>query len=231
VAVLGPEFLSYRSETLTSFELGMKADGLDGTLEGDVSLFFMDREQAQLSQSSQQVAFDPNSFVFVTYNGAAKVHGLEASLRWQASPAWQLHGALGLLGSGISDTQKTRLVSPDAVGRELAHAPGYTLNAGASYADDHGWFGRIDLNAMDGFYYDISHNQRSDSRALVNLRLGRQWRSFAVSAWVRNLTDERHFTRGFYFGNEPPAFEPSLYTRFGDPRQYGLSFEYRRGNG
>ena len=43
----------------------------------------MDRDNAQLSQSSQQVPFDPNSFVFVTYNGDARAYGLEVSVEWQ----------------------------------------------------------------------------------------------------------------------------------------------------
>ena len=32
--------------------------------------------------------------------------------------------------------------------------------------------------------------------------------------------------RGFYFGNEPPNFEDTLYERHGDPRTYGLTFRY-----
>jgi hypothetical protein len=31
--------------------------------------------------------------------------------------------------------------------------------------------------------------------------------------------------RGFFFGNEPPDFPNTLYTRLGDPRQVGVTFE------
>jgi outer membrane receptor protein involved in Fe transport len=231
VAQLGPQFVPYDEETLLNLELGIKGLWRDGWLEGDLALFRMRREDAQLSQSSQQVEFDPNSFVFVTYNGDADVQGLEASGRWRISPLWQLHGMLGLLDSDIHDTPATREVSPDAVHRELAHAPRYTANFGASFTGAGGWFGRVDVNAMDRFYYDISHNQRSTARTLVNLRLGYRWGDWEASAWVRNLTDETYYTRGFFFGNEPPGFEPTLYTRFGDPRQLGLTLEYRRADG
>ncbi len=97
VAILGPEFIPYRPESLWNYELGLKGLWLDGHLSTDLALFTMRRKNAQLSQSSQQVPFDPNSFVFVTYNGAARVKGMEASAAWQLNPAWQLHGALGLL--------------------------------------------------------------------------------------------------------------------------------------
>jgi outer membrane receptor protein involved in Fe transport len=48
-----------------------------------------------------------------------------------------------------------------------------------------------------------------------------------VYGWVRNLFDEDYFTRGFYFGLEPPGFARSRYTRLADPRHYGLTVSYR----
>ena len=56
---------------------------------------------------------------------------------------------------------------------------------------------------------------------------GRQWERWEVSAWARNLFDEDYATRGFFFGNEPPNFAPTVYTKFGDPRHYGVSLAYR----
>ena len=80
-------------------------------------------------------------------------------------------------------------------------------------------------------YYDISHNQQSTSFTTVNLRIGKGWGDWTLSAWGRNLTDETYFTRGFFFGNEPPYFAPTLYTKFADPRSYGLTLGYRYGDG
>jgi len=227
VALLGPEFIAYEAETLLNYELGLKGLWLDDALEGELSLFYMDRNDAQLSQSSQQVEFDPNSFVFVTYNGAASVQGLEASLSWQLDEAWNIHAAVGLLDSNISNTASTAAVSPAAINRNLAHAPSWNFNLGTSWRHAQGWFARLDWNASDAFYFDISHNQRSQSYGLVNLRLGRQWQDWAISAWGRNIFDEDYATRGFYFGNEPPDFPSTLYTRFGDPAQWGISLDYR----
>ena len=58
------------------------------------------------------------------------------------------------------------------------------------------------------------------------MRIGKQWNNWALSAWTRNLFDENYATRGFYFGNEPPLFENTLYTRFGDPRTFGVTLNY-----
>jgi iron complex outermembrane receptor protein len=226
VAILGPEFIPYQPEYLWNFELGLKGLWLDGSLSSNLALFYMDRDNAQLSQSSQQVPFDPNSFVFVTYNGEARAYGVEVSAEWQINDAWQLHGSLGLLNTKIRLSEKTAEVSPGAVNRDLAHAPPYSLNIGATYTSDGGWFARLDINAIDAYYFDISHNQKSNTYQLVNLRIGKQWGSWALSAWTRNLFDEDYATRGFYFGNEPPLFENTLYTRFGDPRTFGITLNY-----
>jgi outer membrane receptor protein involved in Fe transport len=230
VAALGPEFIPYQPEYLWNYEFGLKGLGLNNSLSYELTAFYMDRDHAQLSQSSQQVPFDPNSFVFVTYNGDARSYGLEASANWQVSDSWQLHGSLGLLDTKIRETEKTAAVSPDAADRDLAHAPPYTLNIGATYSSPSGWFARLDFNAIDAFYFDISHNRKSKAYQLVNLRIGKQWNAWTLSAWARNLFDEDYATRGFYFGNEPPWFENTLYTRFGDPRSYGVTLSYHYGN-
>jgi outer membrane receptor protein involved in Fe transport len=226
VAILGPEFIPYQPEYLWNYETGLKGLWLDGSLSSTLALFYMDRDNAQLSQSSQQVPFDPNSFVFVTYNGDARAYGMEVSAEWQINDVWQLHGSLGLLNTKIRASEKTIAISPDAVNRDLAHAPPYSLNVGATYTSDGGWFARLDINAIEAYYFDISHNQKSNAYQLVNLRIGKQWGSWSLSAWTRNLLDEDYATRGFYFGNEPPLFENTLYKRFGDPRTIGITLNY-----
>jgi iron complex outermembrane receptor protein len=57
--------------------------------------------------------------------------------------------------------------------------------------------------------------------------VGRDAESWSVKLWTRNLFDEDYFVRGFYFGNEPPDFPATLYTRLGDPRHFGITLTYR----
>ena len=49
---------------------------------------------------------------------------------------------------------------------------------------------------------------------------------WTYSLWARYIFDEYYSTRGFYFGNEAPNFEDTLYERHGDPRHVGLSVRY-----
>jgi len=61
----------------------------------------------------------------------------------------------------------------------------------------------------------------------VNLGVGRDWQSWSVKLWARNVLDEDYSVRGFFFGNEPPDFPATLYTRRGDPRHVGVTLNFR----
>lgn len=227
-AELGPEAIAYDPEKLMNYEAGLKGLWLDGRLNADLALFYMDRKDMQL-RSSAQFTDNPNDFVFITSNAAGHSYGLEASLAWQATDHWRLHASLGLLESEIDEYRLDREadIGGELEGREFAHAPNYTLNLGASYATEQGWVARVDFNAIGSYYFDYSHDEKSGAYQTVNLKLGKQWRHWSVYAWARNLFDEKFYTRGFSFGLEPPLFERTRYTKLGDPRHYGITVSYR----
>ena len=110
-------------------------------------------------------------------------------------------------------------------GREQAHAPNYSFALGGRYSHPSGFFARIDVTARDEFFFDVSHDKTSQAYELVNARLGFETSRWSAQLWARNLFDTDYAVRGFFFGNEPPDFTPALYTRFGDPRQIGISVD------
>ena len=71
----------------------------------------------------------------------------------------------------------------------------------------------------------MAHDQQSEAYELVNARAGYRAETWTATLWARNLFDEDYAVRGFYFGNEPPDFPNTLYTRAGDPRQLGVTFD------
>ncbi len=212
-------------ETLWTLEAGVKSSLADDRLSLNASVFYSERDDQQVRTSLQLDPGDPASFVFFTDNAAeGETLGLEAELRWLPSEAWELYANIGLLDASFDE-----FVSPegDLSGRDQAHAPRYTLAAGAAYRSEAGYFARLDFSARDEFYFDVSHNQKSSSYALANARVGYEGNSWLVQLWARNLFDKEYAVRGFYFGNEPPDFPNTLYTRLGDPRQLGVTIERR----
>ena len=217
-----PEYRTFDSETLYNLEAGIKTSLLDRTLRLNASVFASRHNDAQVRTSFQLNPGDPTSFGFVTINvDESDAHGIEADVRWLPTDEWMLYATLGLISTEFNDVSAPSLVNLE--GRSKAHAPDYTVAFGGSYEHANGFFARVDVSARDAFYFDVVHDERSQSFALVNARIGYRSESWSATIWARNLFDEDYAVRGFFFGNEPPDFPNALYTRSGDPRQIGLS--------
>ena len=85
------------------------------------------------------------------------------------------------------------------------------------------------LRAVSDFEYELqlANMNRAMSPDLESIFLTPNEKdNINLNFWVRNIFDQYYSLRGFYFGNEPPNFEDTLYERHGDPRNYGVSFRY-----
>ena len=215
----------FGAEGMWNVEAGIKSSWLQKKLHLNASIFYAQRDEQQVRTSFQIDPGDPASFVFFTDNAAeGDTLGLEADVRWLPNDSWEVYATIGLL-----DATFDKFVTPqvDLNGREQAHAPDYSFAAGGRYSHPAGFFARVDITARDAFFFDVSHDQRSQAYHLANARIGFDADKWSLQLWARNLFDEEYAVRGFFFGNEPPDFPPTLYTRSGDPRQVGISFDMR----
>ena len=215
----------FDAEAMWTVETGIKSLLFGDVLALNASVFHSRREDQQVRASFQLVPNDPASFGFATINiDGGRTYGAETDLRWAIASAFEIYASLGLLYGGFPGSVDE---FPWLEGRDQAHAPRYTLAAGAVYRSANGFFARLDATARDEFYFDVSHDQKSQSYALLHARAGWEGENWVVQLWARNLTDRHYAVRGFYFGNEPPDFPSTLYTRAGDPRHVGLTIERR----
>lgn len=213
----------YDAEFLWNLESGVRWQHARGSVS--VAAFYAERRDQQVATSFQLVPNDPSTFVFFQDNAASGRNlGLELESSLRLNDQWSLYANLGLLDVTFDEFVTAEV---DLSGREQAHAPDYSFAAGVSWQHPRGWFARLDVNGKDAFYFSNSHDRRSEAYELVNARVGVARGSWQVSVWARNITDERYAVRGFFFGNEPPAFEDSLYVRLGDPRQLGISVDWQ----
>jgi outer membrane receptor protein involved in Fe transport len=224
-AVIPEDRLQFDPEYAISLEAGLKGRWDERGLAADVSVFHLRREDQQVATSFQLDPQDPLTFVYFTDNAArGRATGLEGSLQWQAHPRLLLAATLSMMDS---EYLGYRYGDRDLDGREWAHAPSWRYSIAATWRHPAGWMARADLGGQDRFYFDNSHDERSESYTLVNVRAGYEAASWSVHAWMRNAFDERYAVRGFYFGNEPPDFPAKLYLRLGDPRQAGVTATLR----
>ena len=215
----------FDAEAMWTVETGIKSVLLNGALMLNASVFHSWREDQQVRASFQLVPNDPASFGFATINiDGGRTYGAETDLRWNVSDEFEVYASLGILHGGFPDSVPE---FPWLENRDQAHAPRYTAAAGIVWHDASGLFARLDATSRDEFYFDVSHNQSSQSYELLHARAGFEGENWVVQVWARNLTDKHYAVRGFYFGNEPPDFPATLYTRLGDPRQVGVTIERR----
>jgi outer membrane receptor protein involved in Fe transport len=227
-AAVSPGRRQYQPEYLWNLETGIRSAWSD-RLETSAALFYMERRDQQVDSSFQLVPNDPLTFVFYTDNAAeGRNYGFEGSVRWQASDRLLLEGTLGLLESYYIDY---RYDTPDGErdldGREQTNAPSYQYSLAATWRHPLGFMARAALMGRDGFYYSASHDERAAPATLVNLKVGYETEKWSVYAWGLNVFDEDYSQLGFFFGNEPPDFTPKRYTQAGDPRQLGLTAQWR----
>ena len=215
----------FNQEKLINLEVGIKSTWDEGRIKFNASLFYNRRKDQQIRTSMQLYANDPSSFIFYTGNAAkGKSIGSEVEVRWNPNDRLELYFNGGLLRAKIEQYSGPDTNLSD---RDVAHAPRYTISTGWEYRYPSGVFMIMSASARDEFYFDVSHNQKSKAFELLNARLGFEKDNWSIQLWGKNLTNNDFAVRGFYFGNEPPDFPNTVYTRRGDPRQIGLTFDMR----
>jgi outer membrane receptor protein involved in Fe transport len=218
----------YAPETLWNLEAGVAWEAPDGRWSLRSAVFYMRREDQQVATSLQLDPGDPLSYVFLTDNAArGENYGLEGSFSWLATDRLEIATTFGLLETQFIDYATGDALRDTALnGRGQAHAPNYQYSVSAEYRDPRGLIARADVQGVDAFYFDTSHEQRSQPYTLVNLRVGYEAKRWAAYLWGRNLFDETYAMRGFYFGNEPPDFPDTLYVQLADGRRVGVTLTF-----
>ena len=213
-------------EYLVGLDVGVKGQWLDGRLYADVTAFYMKRTDMQVAISTQLDLGDPSSYLLYTDNASGGRNlGIESSVRFHATRQLELGASLGLLRTRYSGFRPDGVT--DLSDRDQAYAPEYQAAVNATWRHPMGWMARVDVTATDDYYFDVPDNNiRSEAYTLAHLKAGYEAANWAVYAWGRNVFDEDYYTRGFFFGNEPPDFAATRYTQVGEPRQFGVTFRW-----
>jgi len=96
---------AFDEETAWTYELGMKADWFDNRLRTNVSIFRIDWQDQQLTDSRLSQRVDNTFFLnsYTTNLGESQVNGLELDATWLLSENWQARLAYTYLDAKIVD--------------------------------------------------------------------------------------------------------------------------------
>ena len=218
----------FKPEYIQNMELGFKR--MMDNYSDRLTVFIGNRRDQQVSVSSQQVSGDPNSFYYFTSNaGSGRLGGLEWDHDHVITSNVRFSASLGYLDTKVEEFSYRMDSTTIGIGgnRAAAMAPKLTGSFGFDWRDKSGLFARTDLTYKDNYYFSDSHNQISNSYFLINLSFGKTIDAATITFWARNIFDKRYAIRGFYFGLIPPDYPDELWLSYGDPRQIGLTFDYK----
>ncbi len=229
----------YEQEVSTNFELGLKTSFLEQRLKFNASIFNTDVDDNQFFE------FYTGPFGLlrvVTTIEDIQIRGFEADFTYLASDNLTLFGGVGLLDSEIQQN----INRPLTVGNDVPQAPGESFNLGATVEipvnDTINFFARADWQYVGetqfhtlqgeqtptifqaffgpGLLQDFTNSER-DAFDTLDVRLGFSSEKWSVTAWGRNITDEKYLEEVI----PTPEFGGSFNAEAGGD-SYGVEVSY-----
>jgi iron complex outermembrane receptor protein len=212
---------SFDPETLTTYELGFKADLLGNRMRLNTAVFYNDYQDIilTLNQCPGPPCLQPNNV------GEAEVKGLEVETEFHVTDNWLIDASASYLDFEYTSVNTAlTAVTPDMV---TPFTPEFKGSIGLQYSREVGSMGRfiarLDANYMDEVY-GLPINEPTNllpSYTIANARFS--WRStddnWDTSIEVTNITDEVY---GVFVFDQAHSSGTTTHTP-GFPRAYALT--------
>lgn len=196
------ETVSYRPETDWNYELGAHLGMFENRLTLDLSLFWIDVE-------NQQVTMFPEGSItgrIMANAGRARSRGIELSGSYNATGGWFTRWAYGFTDARFIEFDNGRA---DYSGKHIPYAPSHTLFLGAGYS--RGLNGFIDgvtvemnTRGTGKIWWDEANNVSQPFYMLLNASVAATHGPFRLKLWADNITATQYAT--FYFVSIGNAF-------------------------
>lgn len=223
----------YGSDSLWSYELGMKSSWFDHKLVANAALYYTDWSDIQVKAQATVVGSNGSSvtYPYTANGGKAKVRGVEFELR--ARPVTGLNMGVSVNYSDARLTQDNPAPSIGDAGDAMPYVPLWSASANIDYAfqlpvaglsasvgADYSFTGtrNTDYNATASTYHQLP------SYSLVNLHAGVFRDSWSLDLIVNNVFNDdsvinyndivpEYYPEGYYF-NRPRTVILSFSTKF-----------------
>ncbi len=200
----------FEAEVADTWEVGVKGQTENGMFSGGVSLFHTDSENGYF-------------FVFLAANSTQNLGNLDSTLKGaeieltvRPTDRLELHAAYG-----FTDSEITAMEDPTVIGNNSPLVTDDTLNLSAQYTQplngDVGLILRADFQRIGRTWWEPYNVTSRDPVELLDARVGLGNDKWTVTAWGKNLTDEKYNTE----------FSPGGFLFKALPSRYGVEFNYR----
>lgn len=231
---------SFDPEFLTDYEIGIKADLLDGGLRVNLALFDQNYKGIQV----EQVELVSGSPVTVVDNAAsASLKGVEAEVTvipfMEALPGLQIGGTLGYIDTEYGEffIERDPIGAPgvleDASHRSFARVPEWSYSLSGTYVAP---FDQGDLTIRADYSWrddmDLAPNNENPARiseavGQLNAKVGFDFADYGltISGLCKNCTNKTIKTAAL----DLAALSGSFMAAFAPPRVYGAEISWRFG--
>lgn len=215
------DIVTYRPETSWNYELGLKTSWLDGRLTADLTGFFIDCHDQQLT------VFPPGLVTgrIMTNAGRTYSGGIELTGRWEVCPDVTLSGSYGYTRATFHRYHNGR---EDYGGKRVPYVPAHTLFAQAVWQIPAG-LPRIrpsiglNVRGTGDIMWNEANTLSQPFYALLGANAALEADRWSVRLWAENITGTRYST--FYFmsmGNE--------FVQRGRPVTFGVTLRLKLNN-
>jgi iron complex outermembrane receptor protein len=226
---LDPIFASYRPETVTNYEVGLKTRALDNTLSVNTALYLMDYTNIQINQLT-----DVNGKLSSTTTNAAgaRNYGAEVEWNWRPDDGTRFGGYFNYIHATYSNYTNaidalTNVLYPSLTGNTLPFAPRYSVEGHLEHdflLPQGGkitpkatvyWQSKMYLRGFDNAIDKVPAYTKVD----LNLHYADPTGRWSADAFVQNLTNKvirsgEQVLAGEYLNSYDP------------PRMYGVRFSW-----
>jgi len=220
----GAEIRTFDPELATTYELGFKADLLDGSMRLNGAFFLTDYEDLQFVIRED--------FAPLVFNaGESEITGVELEWTWLPTEELKIVGGLGYLDAEYTDLSPELQASGVTEDNKMPHVPDLSANLGFSYTINLASGGRvvprIDWSYRDDVYFDALNQEDIAQEAYDLVNASVRWESadtrLRIVAAVNNLTDEEYRLAGNSAVLESSSYSEAVWAR---GREWSLGVHY-----
>lgn len=188
---------AFRSDFLTSTEIGVKSTLMNGRMRLNAAAFSQKWEDFQFSRLDTSI-----SPITLTYNvGNAESKGVEADFQVLLTDNWELGGAVSLLNAELTSDYFRNPNSPvpsAPAGTPLPRVPDTKWNLASRYTFPSDWYlqgSYVYTGSSNNTLYDggsiPTRLIKQPSYQILNAAVGLERENWSAELYIRNLTDER----------------------------------------
>lgn len=218
-----PDVLRYRSESMWSYEIGLRLRSADGKLRGSGAIFQIDSDNWQEIRVLTDANGRPVSSDFIGSSASVRSRGAEVEASWRPNNALSLSGSFG-----YADSVYRYLFNgtENLAGNRVKLVPEYDASLTARYAHSSGLFARAAVNFTGAMALDERSYRMQGATTTIDVQLGYEKNGWTARLFADNLTDERRMG-GLGFENLTFGTDGNVYGSLEAPRIVGIETERR----